>query len=88
MTDEAIYLPVTRLPQVPRHVFGEPRHAKAMASGRPPQVERACPCGVVKITVFGSNGAAWREWRLPGSPDQYSDAMGTPPCSLDGGAST
>ena len=83
MTDGLSRLPVNALPQVPRHAFGEPRFVKAdPKKGRPHnQTERACPCGVVKCTVFGDDGA-WREWRLPGSPDQYSDAMGTPPCSL------
>lgn len=81
MTDNLSHLPLQQ--QVPRHKFGADHFVKADASkGREhDQTERACPCGVVKITVFGPLGA-WREWRLPGSPDQYSDAMGTPPCSL------
>ncbi len=68
------HLPVNPLPNVPRHVYGPDHFVKADPNkGRPyNQTERACPCGV----------CAWREWRLPGSPDQYSDAMGTPPCSL------
>lgn len=83
MTDSLSHLPVNPLPNVPRHVYGPDHFVKADPNkGRPyNQTERACPCGVVKITVFGTEGA-WREWRLPGSPDQYSDAMGTPPCSL------
>jgi hypothetical protein len=89
MTDSLSHLPVTPLAQVPRHVYGEARYVKAdPAKGRPNnQTERACVCGVVKITVHGGEGGAWREWRLPGSPDQYSDAMGAPPCSSTGARS-
>lgn len=85
MTDNLSRLPVNPLPHVPRHVYGSPLMVKAdAAKGREfDQVERACVCGVVKITVFGANGSVWREWRLSGSPDQYSDAMGTPPCSSE-----
>lgn len=85
MTDNLSHLP---LQQVPRHKFGADHFVKRDPSKdrEHDQTERACPCGVIKITVFGSGGA-WREWRLPGSPDQYSDAMGTPPCSLYGAQS-
>lgn len=68
------------------HAFGPIHYVKATRDGLPAQVERACVCGVVKITVFGSNGAsAWREWRLPGDPVQYSDAIGPPRCTSTGG---
>lgn len=84
MTDGVSQLPIQTLPRVPRHVFGPDHFVKRDASkGREhDQTERACPCGVVKITVFGKEGA-WREWRLPGAPYQQKRM---PPCSLYGAA--
>jgi hypothetical protein len=85
---EVSQLPVRTLPQAPRHVFGVPHFiAQDPARGRPyPQTERSCPCGVVKVTVHGKDGAAWREWRLPNCKPQFSDALGAPPCTLSGSA--
>jgi hypothetical protein len=76
-------LPVSPLAKVPRHVFGESRHVKAPRSDVSTQVERTCICGVVKITVFGVDGSAWREWRMPGCKDQFGDALGAPECSAE-----
>lgn len=81
MTDNLSHLPITPLAHVPRHVFGQPHYVKAPREGAQAQVERTCICGVVKITLFGSNGSAWREWRMPGCTDQFSDALGAPECS-------
>lgn len=83
MTDNLSHLPVVTLAQVPRHTFGDPRYVKAdpMEGRDYPQTERTCECGVVKITVHGDGGSAWREWRLPGSPTQFNDALGAPPCT-------
>lgn len=80
MTDSLSHLPINPLPQVPRHVYGQPHYVKAPREGISAQVERTCICGVVKITVFGSNGSAWREWRMPNSTDQFGDALGAPEC--------
>lgn len=94
MTDaEIAHLPVTSRKPEPRHVFGQPLYVlQDPQRGREhPQTERTCAvCKVVKITVHGTNGAAWREWRLPNCLDQFGDAMGAPPCEasvLSGGAS-
>lgn len=48
------------------HLFGDDVLVSAgkSPSGRK-QLDRACAvCGVVKVTVFGEGGSAWREWRL------------------------
>lgn len=87
MTDDVAHLPVTPRKPVPRHVFGEPVYVlQDPQRGRDyPQTERTCAaCKIVKITVHGANGAAWREWRLPDCVPQFSDAMGPPPCSSGG----
>lgn len=82
---KTISMPVTPLPNVPRHVYGEPRYVRADPKvGRfYNQTERTCVCGVVKITVHGADGYAWREWRMPYSHDQFSDALGAPECSVE-----
>ena len=82
MSDNISHLPRRH---VPRHVFGEPRFVHAdPARGRfHNQTERICICGVVKVTVHGNDSLAWREWRMPHSPDQFSDALGTPECSVE-----
>ena len=83
MTDNLSHLPVVARPHVQRHVFGQSHLVKRDPSaGRDyDQTERACVCGVVKITVHGEGGSAWREWRLPGSPTQFNDALGAPRCT-------
>lgn len=57
-----------------QHKFGDPSYQPA-PDGRadilPRQTERVCMiCRIVKVTVHGSNGLHWREWRLPGSAKQ------------------
>lgn len=90
MTDaDVAQLPVDYRAPVPRHVFppgGDVYVAQDPERGRPhPQTERTCSvCSVVKITVHGPNGGAWREWRLPNCVDQFSDALGAPPCTSTG----
>lgn len=85
MSDNLTHLPVSALPPVPRHVYGDPRFVHAdPAQARPyNQTERTCVCGVVKITVHGTDGYAWREWRMPHSNDQFSDARGAPECTAE-----
>jgi hypothetical protein len=82
VTDSLSHLPINPLPQVPRHVFRAERYVPKKESKREHnQVERTCICGVVKITVLPASGGGWREWRMPGCSDQFSDALGAPECS-------
>lgn len=85
MTDNLSHLPVNPLPHVPRHTYGVPRYVHAdPARGRLyNQTERVCVCGVIKVTVHGSDGYAWREWRMTETGDQFSDALGAPECSVE-----
>ncbi len=40
---------------------------------------RSCSnCGIIKVTVHGANGYAWREWRTKGGQVYVGDL--TPPC--------
>ncbi len=40
---------------------------------------RSCAnCGIIKVTVHGANGYAWREWRTKGGQVYVGDL--TPPC--------
>jgi len=57
------------------HIFGvEARIAADMSPSGKNQIDRICNiCGVVKVTVFGEGGLAWREWRLKGSDIQFPD---------------
>jgi hypothetical protein len=44
------------------------------------RTERTCPlCGLVRVTVHGANGQAWREFRLRDSPNAIRLST-TPPC--------
>jgi len=54
------------------HQFGDPVSVAANVTlSRHPQTERTCTvCGAVKVTVHGSNGIAWREWRKCASDEQ------------------
>lgn len=66
------------------HIFGDetPVNSSRSPQGKS-QVDRTCAvCGVVKVTVFGE-GAAWREWRLKGSEEQFADDR-APTCSVVG----
>jgi hypothetical protein len=59
----------------PKHQFGDPKSIGALASpSRFPQTERTCfLCKVIKVTVHGRGGNAWREWRMPGESVQLCD---------------
>lgn len=84
MTDPLPASDVHQLPPPkarPPHVFGDPVSiAPDPFRARYQQTERVCGgCHLVKVTVHAADGRAWREWRLPGCADQFSDDRG-PPC--------
>lgn len=89
MTDDVAQLPVNYRTPAPRHIYGEPVYVlQDPERGRPhPQSERTCAvCKLVKITVHGEGGGAWREWRFSGHAQQFGDAGGAPPCLSSTGA--
>ena len=91
MTDNVAHLPVKARKPEPRHAYGQPVFVpQDPERGRPyPQTERTCAaCKLVKITVHGKDGGAWREWRFSGHAQQFGDAGGAPPClpSTEAGA--
>lgn len=60
-------------PALPRHAFGAPLFVPQDPSrDAHPQTERICAnCGLVKVTVHGPGGDAWREWRESYASPQY-----------------
>lgn len=79
-----VHLPPPKRQPPPPHKFSDPVSVVANVTlSRHPQTERTCTaCGAVKVTVHGSDGIAWREWRKTASDEQTAvevvcEAVGT-----------
>lgn len=73
MTDASLFHLATK----PKHQFGTDTFVPAaQTSTRLPQSERTCHlCRLVKVTVHGCDGLAWREWRRPHETAQLADQV-------------